>query len=184
MATAKGAGKDNGKDQGVQRGPEGSLLVHKNLYPKEVLFGTAFTFLDRCYVLLDVADPDRIEVRLRPRPNSPWTAQDLAGEFANELVNQALRFHFSRQTEKVRSQIITRAIALAGAGDLEAPEQAPAPGVPDLPPEVARLLAEEDENLDFLDDPLGIAVPWEEKYGKDGKAPTAPAPESGRSEDR
>ncbi|MBP7125552.1 His-Xaa-Ser system protein HxsD [Myxococcota bacterium] len=181
MATAKGAAKS----KGVQPGPEGSLLVHKNLYSKEVLFGTAFTFLDRCYVHLDVADPDRIRVQLRPRPNSPWTAEDLAGEFANELVNQALRFHFSKQTEKVRSQIITRAIALAGAGDL-APSQAQVPGasVPDLPPEVAKLLAEEDEILDFLDDPLGIAVPWEEKYGKEGKAPNAPTPEPEKPESR
>ena len=47
MATAKGAAKN----KGVEPGPEGTLLVHKDLYPKEVLFGTAFTFLDRCYVL-------------------------------------------------------------------------------------------------------------------------------------
>ena len=31
---------------------------------------------------------------------------------------------------------------------------------------VAKLLAEEEDGLDFLDDPLGIAVPWEEKYAK------------------
>jgi hypothetical protein len=24
-----------------------------------------------------------------------------------------------------------------------------------------------EEELDYLDDPLGIAVPWEEKYGDD-----------------
>jgi len=181
MATAKGAAKN----KGVEPGPEGTLLVHKDLYPKEVLFGTAFTFLDRCYVHLDVADPQRIQVRLRPRPSSSWTADELAGEFANELVNQALRLHFSRQTEKVRTQVVARAIALAGAGDLEAPQSQAAPGgsVPDLPPEVAKLLAEEDEILDFLDDPLGIAVPWEEKYGKDGKAPKdAPTTDPGKPE--
>ena len=43
---------------------------------------------------------------------------------------------------------------------------APVPVLPDLPPEVA-LLAEEEDSLDFLDDPLGIAIPWEEKYGKE-----------------
>lgn len=153
-------------------GELGVLLVHRDLYPNDVLFGTAFAFLDRCYVHLDVADDDRVAVRLAPRPGTPFAAAELAGEFGNELVNQALRHKLSRQTEKVRTMIIGRAIGLAQPGEgAPAASGLPAtPQVPDLPPEVAKLLAEEDENLDFLDDPLGIAVPWEEKYGKkDGK---------------
>jgi His-Xaa-Ser system protein HxsD len=159
-------------------GTPGTLLVHRDLYPNDVLFGTAFAFLDRCYVHLDVADDDRVAVRLEPRPGAALSAVDLAGEFGNELVNQALRHKLSKQTEKVRTMIIGRAIGLAQPSDAPVAAALPAtPQVPDLPPEVAKLLAEEDENLDFLDDPLGIAVPWEEKFGKkDGKdAKDAPA---------
>ena len=158
-------------------GGTGVLLVHRDLYPNDVLFGTAFAFLDRCYVHLDMADADHVQVELTPRPGAVISATELAGEFKNDLVNQAVRYKLSKQTEKVRTLIVGRAIGLAQPSDEDsaqegapAPSGAPAPQVPDLPPEVAKLLAEEDDSLDFLDDPLGIAVPWEEKYGKkDGK---------------
>jgi His-Xaa-Ser system protein HxsD len=156
----------------------GFVSVHKSLYPHDVLFGTAFAFLDRCYVHLDVEAADRIRIELTPRPGSPLSGAELAGEFKNELVNQALRFKLAKQTEKVRTMIVGRAIGEAQPSDAP-PDRGPAGHqVPDLPPEVARLLAEEDDGLDFLDDPLGIAVPWEEKYGKkkdgEGKADKEP----------
>ncbi len=155
----------------------GFLSVHKSLYPNEVLFGTAFAFLDRCYVHLDVEDAERIRVELTPRAHSALSAAELTGEFKNELVNQALRFRLAKQTEKVRTMIVGRAIGEAQPDEEPVEGARTAPQVPDLPPEVAKLLAEEDDGLDFLDDPLGIAVPWEEKYGKKkdgegaGKAP-------------
>ena len=141
-----------------------TFTVHKALYPADVLFGTAFAFLDRCYVHLDVADKDRTLVELTVKPGHTVKAGDIAGEFKNELVTQALRLKLAKQTEEVRTMIVGRAIG--GALPVEGPAGQPAPAEPDLPPEVAKILAEEDESLDFLDDPLGIAVPWEEKYGK------------------
>ena len=159
-----------------------TLTVHKSLYPPDVLFGTAFTFLDRCYVFLDVADKDRTRVELTPRPASAWTAEALAGEFCNELVTQAVRLRLAKETEKVRSLIVGRAIGEA----LPGPEAPPAsPGLADLPPEVAKILAEEESDLDFLDDPLGIAIPWEEKYGKTSpKDEGTPAGKAPAGEDR
>lgn len=150
------------------QGSFGTVLVHKALYPADVLFGTAFSFLDRAYLLLDVEDKDRFRVDIEARPGSRFSLDELVGEFKNELVNQALRYKLARQTEKVRTMIVGRAIAEAlPVEGGPAPSQAPAaPALPDLPPEVAKLLAEEEDSLDFLDDPLGIAVPWEEKYGK------------------
>ena len=151
------------------QGDTACLKVHKALYPTDVLFGAAFTFLDRCYVHLDVADDDRIAVEITPRPGSAVAARDMAGEFKNELVSQAVRFKLAKATEKVRTMIVGRAIgeSIPGEAQTGAPSH---PMIPDLPPEVAKLLAEEEDSLDFLDDPLGIAVPWEDKYGKkDGK---------------
>jgi len=121
---------------------------------------------------------DRIRIELTPRPGSGMSATEMAGEFTNELINQALRFKLAKQTEKVRTMIVGRAIGEAQPYDSMSdqqrdggPDRGPDGGpdtyqIPDLPPEVAKLLAEEDDGLDFLDDPLGIAVPWEEKYGK------------------
>lgn len=139
------------------------VKVSKAIYAKEVLFGAAFTFLDRCYVHLDMADPEHYLVSLRPKPHMrDLSPQEVAGEFCNELVNEALRLRLAKQTEAVRTEIVKRAIGQSLRAP--APAQSPPP-LPDLPPEVAKILAEE-EDLDFLDDPLGIAVPWEEKYGK------------------
>ncbi len=148
------------------KGDAAVILFHKSLYSTDALFGTAFVFLDRCYVHCDMADDDHIQVTLVPRTGSKWSLAELAGEFKNEMVNQALRFKLAKQTEKVRTMIVGRAI-----GESIPPDGSQQPGpaaasVPELPPEVARLLAEEEESLDFLDDPFGIAVPWEEKYKK------------------
>ncbi|HNZ02725.1 MAG TPA: His-Xaa-Ser system protein HxsD [Myxococcota bacterium] len=152
------------------KGDSAVIRFHKSLYSTDALFGTAFVFLDRCYVHCDLADDDHIEVVLTPRTNSKWSLAELAGEFKNEMVNQALRFKLARQTEKVRTMIVGRAIGESIPPD---GQQTPAPiaaTVPDLPPEVAKLLSEEEESLDFLDDPFGIAIPWEEKYKKDESA--------------
>lgn len=142
------------------------FTVHRSLYAPDVLFGTAFAFLDRCYVFLDVVDDDRTSVELTARAGTDIVA--VAGEFRNELVTQSVRLDLARETEALRTLIVGRAIGQA------MPREAPrnegqgsgSQGLPDLPPEVARILAEEEDSLDFLDDPLGIAVPWEEKHEK------------------
>ncbi|NOZ02203.1 MAG: hypothetical protein GXP54_09980, partial [Deltaproteobacteria bacterium] len=74
----------------------------------------------------------------------------------------------AKDTEAIRTTIVGRAIGQSIPEPEFQPSPEPAPA-PDLPPEVAKILAEEDDSLDFLDDPLGIAVPWEEKYGKKGE---------------
>lgn len=175
MPAKKGAGQP--AVEITTKGETATLSLHKDLYPTDALFGTAFTFLDRCFIHLDVDGADRITVQLTARPGSPVALKEVAGEFENELVNQVLRFKLAKATEKVRTTLVGRAIGLAIPEEETAAPAAPA--VPDLPPEVAKLLAEEEDSLDFLDDPLGIAVPWEEKYGKkDGKAPEA-TPDAG-----
>lgn len=152
------------------KGDAAVIRFHKSLYSTDALFGTAFVFLDRCYVHCDMADDDHIEVVLVPRTDSKWSLAELAGEFKNEMVNQALRFKLAKQTEKVRTMIVGRAIGESIPPDGQAAAGQVATTVPDLPPEVAKLLSEEEESLDFLDDPFGIAVPWEEKYKKDEAA--------------
>jgi hypothetical protein len=70
-----------------------------------------------------------------------------------------MRHQVGEKTHPIREVIVGRAL-------LSAEPQAPPDGsfAGDTPPE-----AEPEEDLDYLDDPLGIAVPWEEKYGDDKK---------------
>ena len=141
-----------------------SFTVNRRIYGVDALLGTAYAFLDRCYILLDVADKDHYKVTMWAKPYVIQSLDELAGEFMNELVNEALRYKIAKQTERTREMVLARAIGHSIPAEPQ-PQESEAP-LEDLPPEVARILEEEDDSLDFLEDPLGIAVPWEEKFGK------------------
>jgi His-Xaa-Ser system protein HxsD len=154
--------------------------ANPKVYNLEALMQAAYTFVDRCYVLLDKDDDGRFVVRLKTRQNAAddVALEALAGEFQNELLHAAFRDRLTRRTQKVRELIVGRALFSAGGGAMEptagatGPEMAARPQdalpdvpLPDLPEEVLRDL-EKLEQMDYMDDPLGIAVPWEEKYQK------------------
>lgn len=134
-----------------------TLSLEAGLYPIDVLYGAAFVFIDRAYVLLDrqIDAKDgksaRYLVHLRGKgKTSEAQLRDIAGEFGNELLSQALRRKVVKANQKLIEDIATQAISGAAGGSLPA----------DF------LAGGDDDNLDFLEDPLGIAMPWEEKFSK------------------
>ncbi len=155
------------------------LLLDETLYPIESIMGAAYVFTDRCYVLLDRTSDRKVKVSLTAKPGTPPDSfSSITGEFQNEILAQSLRRHVAERHEKVRELIVAR--ALFGA----APEIAHRVQPPDdtqLGLDPKYVPASDD---DFLEDPLGIAVPWEEKYGKSAE-PAAVEPASspgGRTE--
>ncbi len=157
------------------------LTVDTALYPMDAILGTAYVFVDRCYVFLDRAGDGAVRVSLSPKAGTSDEAmREVVGDFQNELLAQALRARIAERHEKVRETIVARALFGAAPRLAEgAPADAAAAPQPALDPQF--LPAEGDDDLD---DPLGIAVPWEEKFGKPagGAAaqpaadPAAPAP--------
>ena len=141
------------------------VVVDPGVYPIESVMASAYVFVDRCYVLLDKLPDGRIKVALTAKAGtSDAQLAAVSGEFQNELLAQALRREVGRRHEHVREAIIAR--ALFGAAPL-------VDGAPAEPPGLdPRFLPAEDD--DYLEDPLGIAVPWEEKYGQAAAADTAP----------
>jgi His-Xaa-Ser system protein HxsD len=125
------------------------LELDETLYPKDAIYGSAYVFIDRCYVLLDRPRAGRISVRLKPKPGVTRALDDLAGEFENELLGQAWRRLILEENRELIESVTTR--ALSGAA-----------GPPGLD-ELLQMGADEDA---AFDDPLGIAVSWEEKYKK------------------
>ena len=126
-----------------------TLSLDIGLYPADVLYAAAYVFLDRAYVVLDRAGP-RFEVHLRGKAElteAQLTA--MSGEFENELLAQALRRKVIKANQKIIEDITSQAIAGAAGGTLP-----------------TDFLAAGDDGMDFLDDPLGIAVPWEDKFKK------------------
>ena len=83
-----------------------------------------------------------------------------AGEFQNELLGQAWRRQIARENRAMIEAITSR--ALGGAAG---------------PPGLDELLAMDIGEGSAFEDPLGIAMSWEEKYTKKKKTTEEPASE-------
>jgi His-Xaa-Ser system protein HxsD len=140
---------------------EGSVRVEfdEGLYPKDAVYGAAYVFIDRCYVHLDRAGDRRIQVTLAAKKPGADT-KALAGEFQNELLGQAWRRQIVEENQKLVESITSR--ALGGAAG---------------PPGLDELLAMDIGEETAFEDPLGIAMSWEEKYKKKGKSSAEPKEE-------
>ncbi len=126
--------------------------VDEKVFPRQVSVAAAYRFLDRCYVLLERAGRGKLAVSLKGKKKMARARLDeLADEFGSELLHQLMRHQVAAQTDGLREVLVGR--ALLSAEPVEAFDQEDA------------LLETDDADLDYLDDPLGIAVPWEEKYG-------------------
>ena len=122
----------------------------EGLYPKDAIYGAAYVFIDRCYVLLDRPAAGRLRITLASKqPEATEEAlRMLVGELANELLACAFR-HQLAQDNRVLVETVTMQ-AMSGAMG---------------PPSLADL-ADFDFTDEALDDPLGIAQSWEEKHGR------------------
>lgn len=133
------------------------LTVDAAVYPLEAVYGAAYIFIDRCYVLLDRATDAagaqrfRITLAAKKPPVERDALRALVGEFVNELLSCAWRYQIAQENRGLIEQVT--AAALGGAM-----------GSPSL---------DELESFDFseepFEDPLGIAQSWEDKYKKKDK---------------
>jgi len=125
---------------------EVSFDIDETLYPLDAIYGASYLFVDRCYVFLARPADRRVTVRLRTRDASDREALEaLAGEFANELLNQVLRRRISDSTQTIREYYMARAFfGSESRATIDA------------------LLAELDAE-EMKEESLEIAVPWEQK---------------------
>ena len=141
------------------------LHVDLDVHSREAVFGAAYTFIDRCYVWLDRGTDGRLVIELRARPGSADSVEALEGDFGNELLAQSTRAMILAGNRDLVQAIVSRALVGAGART-----------DPAATPDLGELEAFDLEDEPF-DDPLGIAISWEQKYGKQapGQAPIARA---------
>jgi His-Xaa-Ser system protein HxsD len=138
------------------------LRLDEGLYPLDVIYGAAYVFIDRAYVLLG-RDGAAVVVTLTAKGQvADAELEAIAGEFGNELLSQALRRRITQENQGILETIVSQ--ALAGATGASVPS--------------AFADDEDDDDLDFLDDPLGIAVPWEERFKKQGAEPAQQGPDA------
>ncbi len=133
---------------------DGAIAIEfdEALYPKQAIYGAAYIFIDRFYVHLDRVADKRVKVTLRPKAGVAIAVDAAAGEFGNELLGQAWRLELFAENRQLVESITAR--ALGGAAG---------------PPGLDELLMTEIGEENAFDDPLGIAMSWEEKYGKKKK---------------
>lgn len=145
----------------AQKGNSVEVTLDEAVFPRPVGLAAAYRFIDRCYVLVETKPGKRLSVRLEGKePLAAAARTALAGEFRNELLHQLVRHQVAERTDSLRAAIVGRAL-LSADETLAAEAAAPAAA---------------SDPLDFQDDPLGIAVPWEEKYGdkREGKSKKRP----------
>ncbi|MDD5005955.1 MAG: His-Xaa-Ser system protein HxsD [Candidatus Omnitrophica bacterium] len=119
------------------------IVLNSDIYNLEAILNACYAFIDRAYVFLD-SDSKGKKVRVSLESKQVISAgkkAQLRGDFENELLYCSLRHKIGTNNKKIREYIVNRAIYSA------------------LP------ISSEDFNSDALKDPLGIAIPWEEKYG-------------------
>jgi His-Xaa-Ser system protein HxsD len=133
------------------------LRVDVAIHPLSAVYAAAYVFLDRCFVLLDKPAEQQLRVTLAPRkPGADDAAlRALVGEFSNELLSAAWRQQIAQDNRAVIEMVTAQAIAAAMG----------APSLDDL--------AGFDFGDESFEDPLGIAMSWEEKYKKK-PTPTEP----------
>ncbi len=112
-------------------------------YSLEGVYQAAYALLDKLYFYFDKKNEKSLLAEITPKGAgvTPAELAALKGEFLNELINSELRVTVAKRTRKVREALIAQALIGASAG-----------------------------TNDYTDDPLGIAQPWEEKYGAGKKS--------------
>ena len=114
------------------------IMLNPEIYPVQAVFGAAYSFMDRAYAVID-GDKKSIVVRLWPK--GKLQLKETALLFSQELLNYMVCLSQAKKTEKVRLALAKKAfLAHSGAGS--------------------------GESL-FVNDPLGIASPWQEQHKKD-----------------
>ena len=126
------------------------IKINPNLYALETIYSASYVFLDRAYILLD-GDPDK-EILIKLKPKEKEDLEKLGGEFLNELINYSDYKKRAEQTKEIREVLLQRALITNDPSAIQNNEEFE---------EVMNDLGDDD----YLDDPEGIAIPWEEKYG-------------------
>ena len=123
-----------------------AIKLSPKIYSLEVIYGACYVFVDRAYLLLDGDPKEEIQVLIKSKQKmARKKLEALAGEFENELLNYALREKITKSNRKIREYIIGKALYY----------------------DTSEMLGEDGSKPDELEeDPLGIAIPWEKKYGK------------------
>jgi His-Xaa-Ser system protein HxsD len=86
------------------------VAVNTELYDKEAIVASAYKYSGRFYIYQNVSeiDPKIVEVLFESKENSAITETDVK-EFCNDLIDQQIRIHTTRQFGHIRDLIVEEA---------------------------------------------------------------------------
>ena len=90
------------------------MSVDCSVYSLPALLRTCYWFTDRCYILVTRGEVGCYLVHIANKTRGEVT-EEIAGEFANALLDNQLRVELNRETQSVRELIVAKAFA---EGDL------------------------------------------------------------------
>jgi len=116
------------------------VSINPKIFSLSMIYSACYIFIDKAYVIID-GNPEK-EVIVKLFPKEGYDLDKLGMEFNNELLSFAVYETRTKKNISIRDTLLKRALL---TNEVETSTE---------------------ETVDFIDDPEGIAIPWEEKYGK------------------
>lgn len=89
-----------------------TVTVDLSVFPKDVVLRACYAFADRCYCWIQSEGAGRLLIAFKDRKGK-LDPETVRGEFANALVDFALRAVIEANTAEVRKAIVTAALTEA-----------------------------------------------------------------------
>jgi len=145
------------------------VRVKKDLFSKKAVIAASYILMGKSYVMFDDNEKFYL-IFLKPKEN--YDLEKLAWEFYTKLIEQEALFAHQQQTENIREMIINQALSNYIEPEEIKMEEEAVVQQEQIKNEVNKAMYSfrvgNERPLEelFVEDPLGIAKPWEEKYGK------------------
>ena len=145
------------------------VRLNKDLFSKKAVIASSYMLMEKAYIMFDEEDKYYL-VLLKPKED--YSLEKLAWEYYTKVIEEEALLAHQQETEKIREEIINQALNnYVEPEDLQMEEEA-ANQMEEIKEEVDKAMhsfrSGDERPLEelFVEDPLGIAKPWEEKYGK------------------
>jgi len=123
--------------------------INTKFYPQDAVYSTAYLLLDKYFIKLKSGKKNTIILQLTSQEKlQKKELEDIMRRIEQELINQTLRLRIAKENKNLREYILGKALLGAQFGVVQ-----------DTIPEGS-------DEADYIEDPLGIATPWEEKNKK------------------
>lgn len=116
-----------------------TITLDKEMYNIDAIYTASYIFLEKAYILLK-SDENNIYAILQVKEKG-LDLEEVANEFCNQLINYSFQLEMSKKNLDVKRNILEQIYS-------STPEDF-------------------NDNNEEIDDPDGILIPWEDKYGKE-----------------